>query len=54
MAYTLTCVLLSSLKPLFFNGLKQALTLLANSYKCPTRTIGGHNGVYWIYNRLPH
>jgi transposase len=54
MAYTLTCVLLSSLKPLFFNGLKQELTLLANSYKCPTRTIGGHNGVYWIYNRLPH
>jgi hypothetical protein len=35
-------------------GPNPTLTLLANSYKCPTRTIGGHNGVYWIYNRLPH
>jgi hypothetical protein len=37
-----------------YDGPNPTLTLLANFYKCPTRTIGGHNGVYWIYNRLPH
>jgi hypothetical protein len=30
------------------------LTLLANSYKYPMRTIGRYNRVYWRYHRLPY